>query len=340
MTTPSTRFNELDLLAVLAKAEPSPGTLIDVGAHIGSFSVAFAEIGWQVIAFEAAPEIFEELRQRTAELPSVEAVWAAVTDEPVDSVDFYLSDAHWGIHSLRPFHGSHRNRTQVPAMRLADAVAARDLRDPIYLKCDAEGADLAVMRSFDFSAARPALVMCEFMDNRSLPHFGYAHGDLIREMARWEYVAYISEWSPVSEYSRRGVETAAPQHLNIWRSDVSHAPAWGNLIFVPKGSEQHFEESVMEHLAEVRTAADRALHEHDRVAKWAENAAATITNREVKIENLEASLTRARDRIAELDAAILQRDARAAHQLETIERLKKKLAAQSALAPASRSRRP
>lgn len=339
LTMPEARFNELGLFTALAARERTPGTLIDVGAHVGTFSVAFAELGWRVIAFEAAPEIFEELKQRTAPFPEVEAVWAAVTDDPADSVEFHLSDDHWGIHSLQPFHGSHRNRVEVPAVRLRDAIADRELSEPIYLKCDAEGADLLVLRSFDFTAVRPALVMCEFMDSRSEAHFGYTHLDMVRELAAWDYVAYVSEWTPVKEYSRRGVESDGPLHLNIWRSPVSHEPAWGNLLFVPKGSEERFEEHVVEHLHDIRSAADKLLRDHARLADWTQHARTTITNRETKIENLEASLTRARARIAELDSAIQQRDAKLAHQLEAIDKLKRRLAGQRAAGAATSSSR-
>jgi FkbM family methyltransferase len=68
-------------MRMYAKSYPAPSLVLDIGAHIGTFTV-LAKILWPdvpVIAFEPNPESFELLQANTADFPGVTCVNAAVS---------------------------------------------------------------------------------------------------------------------------------------------------------------------------------------------------------------------------------------------------------------------
>ena len=309
---PRHHVNELDLLLAFTGEFEEVGLLVDVGAHVGSFAEEFAKRGWDVIAIEAAPEIHAELVDRLAPYRQVDVVHAAAGETGGGEVEFFISSEYWGIHSLRPFHKSHDTSVMVPTVRVADLLDGRPRNGPLVIKVDTEGADLLVLRGVDWKSEMPRLVMCEFMDERTGPHFGYVYTDTIRFMEDLGFLTYVSEWAPVAEPSRRGSGGGPFTHLQIVRAPLGHQPAWGNLIFVSPGDEALFEQVLNRYLIETHRQDDdlvsAAASSVDRLAHLEQS----ITNRETTISNLEAVVTRRDARIDELDAAISQRDARIA----------------------------
>ena len=316
------RFNELELL-LAATEDLEKGLLVDVGAHIGSFSEAFARRDWEVVAIEAAPEIYAELAARMGEHPNVTTIHAAATEEGGGTADFYISSEYWGIHSLRPFHESHDSTVRVPTVRVGDIVSDHDSKLPYVLKIDTEGADLFVLRGVDWEAHPPRLVMCEFMDERTLPHFGYSYTDMVTFMEDRGYLGYASEWAPVKEHSRRGTGGGPFTHIQVLRLPLQHSPSWGNLLFVLPQDMGMFEERLTRYLTLLAEDTDQKLDAAWSVADRLSHVEAALSNRARKIDGLEKTQQRLvqekgeavqrRDaRIAELDAAVRRRDARIA----------------------------
>lgn len=312
--------NELDLLLAFTKEFDEVGLLVDVGAHVGSFAEEFAKRGWAVIAIEAAPEIHAELVDRLAPYEQVDVVHGAAGDTGGGEVEFFISSEYWGIHSLRPFHESHDKSVTVPTVRVADLLHGRPRSGPLVIKVDTEGADLLVLRGVDWESELPRIVMCEFMDERTGPHFGYVYTDIIRFMEDLGYLTYVSEWAPVEEPSRRGSGGGPFTHLQIVRAPLGHQPAWGNLLFVSPEDESLFEKVLNSYLIETHRQSDQlasaAVKSLDRLS----HLERSIINRETKISGLESLLGRRDARIAKLDSAIRQRDARIAQLDSAIRR--------------------
>jgi FkbM family methyltransferase len=80
------------------------------------------------------------------------------------------------------------------------------------------------------------------MDERSQPNFGYTHHDMVDYMSKQGYAAFVAEWSPITEYGRKG-QTSSSYHqfLRCASYPLDHQPAWGNLIFVPQAQTVRFE---------------------------------------------------------------------------------------------------
>jgi FkbM family methyltransferase len=122
-------------------------TFVDVGAHVGLFTVPSAV--WvgksgKVIAFEPHPDNYEMLVQNISAngyAEVVEANQSAVSDE-TDSVHLHMSTFNTGDHQL--FHHGGRNTIKVPCTTLDAYIDAGISVDVI--KMDVQGAEAAAFR--------------------------------------------------------------------------------------------------------------------------------------------------------------------------------------------------
>ena len=244
-------FSERDLLVSFPYRGSDP-TVVDVGAHVGSFSRPFFKLGWRVIAFEPEPQNRAAFQRSLGSSPRVTCIPKAVSDQTGQLVPFYVSDKHFGIHSLRPFDATHRQSADVETVRLDDALRELDVPSVNVLKVDIEGADFLALRGFDFTKYRPELAMIEFMDSRSVPNFGYTHHDVASFMAERDYVTYVSEWAAIEHYAIAGQPGEQHTWLQCSRYPLDHESAWGNLIFVPRESVEVFERCLQSYLARAK----------------------------------------------------------------------------------------
>jgi FkbM family methyltransferase len=225
-------FSEIDLIAAFPFETGNP-VLVDVGAHHGFSSLPFAERGWRVIAFEPEPANLAAFESNMAQYPNVSCLPLAVSDKQAEEVPFFISSEHYGIHSLKPFHETHQASLKVRTVRLDNVLEGLEIGKVTVLKIDVEGADFPALKGFSVERYKPDIVMLEFMDARTRSGFDYDHHDVVEYMARRGYSAFVSEWSPVTEYAREGVPSQAHEWLECTQYPLGHQPNWGNLIFVP-----------------------------------------------------------------------------------------------------------
>lgn len=247
-------FDECGILRRMQYPSFSKNTIVDVGAHIGTSCIHFAQNDWQVIAFEPEPGNHEELCKNLGNADNITIIPKAVSDVSGQKVPFYVSSEHWGIHSLKPFHPTQHPTLMVETVRLDETLAELKVDDVTVLKIDIEGADFLALRSFDFKRYLPQIVICEYMDERSEMNFGYNHHDMVRYMVDFGYSVFISEWAPIKEYGRKGKSTARPKFLQCVPYPLDHSPAWGNLIFVPQERVIEFTRTLIDYLGDVGKA--------------------------------------------------------------------------------------
>lgn len=234
------KFSELNLLEIYFK-NSREGILIDVGAHEGSVSETFAKKNWKVLAFEPEEKNRKEFIKRHGSNINITCIPKAVTDNSDDRIPFYVSDTHYGIHSIKPFHDTHhRARYVIETVTLKDALEQYHIDKVNFLKVDTEGADYLALKGFDWNRIKPEIVMVEFMDNRSKINFNYTHHDMAAFMADKGYACYLSEWAPIKAYGIKGQAGEPHTWLQCVPYPVNHDPAWGNLIFVQNGSDGKF----------------------------------------------------------------------------------------------------
>ena len=250
------KFSELNLIGChFGFSGNVSSVLIDVGAHRGSVSSLFLKKGWTVVAFEPEQINREALLRKIPPSENFTCIAKAVSDVTGTKVPFYVSQEHYGIHSIKPWHPTHQPAYEVETIRLDDALQELNINHVTLLKVDIEGADFLALKGFDFDRLKPELVMVEFMDERTLPNFGYTHHDIVTYMQNQGYSTFVSEWAPIKEYGRESVKTAPHQWLQCIPYPLDHEPAWGNLIFVPHGDEAKFTKTLVKYLQRLKLEA-------------------------------------------------------------------------------------
>jgi FkbM family methyltransferase len=201
--------------------------MVDVGGHYGHALEPFALDYWVVHAFEPDVVNRRELEHRWGGWPDVRIDGRALSDREAVSAPFYRSPVSDGISSLHAFHPSHAAGPAVTVTTLAAYMLETGLHRVDFLKVDAEGHDLQVLKGVPWERIQPGVVVCEFDEGkRPGRHQGYeALGRCLVDLG---YLILVSEWEPIVEY---GLRHRWRRFVQYPATLVDHA-AWGNLIAV------------------------------------------------------------------------------------------------------------
>jgi len=220
-------IQETDLIYLLFKGSAFPKTMIDVGAHFGDILEKFAKDGWAVFAFEPDPANRLRLEARCSAYPAVRIFAQAVSDQDAGEMKLYTSNESSGISSLTAFHESHVPAVTVPVTTLKTVLSRDPMPAITFLKSDAEGFDLNVLRGFDWeNHAAPECIVCEFEDGKT-QQLGYTLNDMVDFLEKKGYRCLISEWHPIKRYGIRHQWKAFRQEPAAVSPD-----SWGNIIAV------------------------------------------------------------------------------------------------------------
>ena len=156
--------------------------IIDIGAHIGSFSVWAAQqaVSGRVLSFEPDPENYALLEENKNlnDLTNLSIVNSAVA-ETRGQARFFTSDYHNMTHSF--FEEGVRGNSLVDTLSLADILQEYGLEKVHYLKIDAEGAEYQILLN------TPAKVLRRidkiFIEYHDYLNHGYTYRDLIECLA-------------------------------------------------------------------------------------------------------------------------------------------------------------
>ena len=224
--------NEVELVYRLYdKLEKSPRTMLDVGSHRGSSCQKFAEAGWHVHAFEPDPQNFEKLKESVGHFPNVDLNRSAVVEIDCKEVQFFRSSENTYIGSLSAFDQSHTETVRVPGVSLDTVCREKNIKKVDFLKIDAEGHDLFVLKSFPWGRMKPGIVVCEFEDKKTKP-LGYDFADLVELLRKQNYQIIVSEWFPITSY-------AGPFFWRRFSNELDanlEAEANGNIIAIQDAS--------------------------------------------------------------------------------------------------------
>jgi FkbM family methyltransferase len=218
-------FSELDIIVEYFNTRGLAGCMIDVGAHHGESIEPFLGMGWSVVAFEPDARNRTKLIKRLGSNEKLKLLPIALSDNEALNVPFFISSESDGISSLSPFRASHREAEKVQVRALRSVLAELSIKDVAFLKIDAEGHDLFVMRGFPWETHRPEIVLCEFEDSKTIP-LGYSYVDLCEALVANQYAVFISEWHPIQRYGTK----------HKWKTfmkypcRIENPNGWGNII--------------------------------------------------------------------------------------------------------------
>lgn len=153
------------LQSVLA---PHCSTFVDVGANVGDWLAGIAQIksgrSWSALAFEPSRSAAELLRKRFDDDTHVGIIEAAVGDEPGTLTFFEEEGAGKGSSLVPAFNRKVGTQRAVRIATLDVELGQRNWRDIDFLKIDAEGYDMRVIRGASalFDAQHVGVVQFEY----------------------------------------------------------------------------------------------------------------------------------------------------------------------------------
>lgn len=170
---------ERDLLALLAQALEPGMVFVDIGAHVGLYSViAASRVGstGHVYAFEPSAETFALLQDNVAlnGHSNVECVRAAVSDRPGVAV-LYLAGKTIRAGSSLGRADFTEGSEQVPSVTIDEFLKARGALRADAMKMDIEGAERLALRGARellASPRAPGLIQIE-LDEKHTMRFGH-----------------------------------------------------------------------------------------------------------------------------------------------------------------------
>jgi FkbM family methyltransferase len=218
-------FNTIDLEVKYAikKYLHRDQIAIDVGANIGLFSLLMGKtVGscGTVYSYEPNPTIFARLQNHIAKNMLggiIHATEIAISDAS-GMTPLFLYEGYHGLSSLAPDLNWRLSTINVKTVTLDTLFASGSVRHPHFIKIDAEGAELLVLRGAEETVckARPVIVAEISLPQQS--RFGYSPEDL------WE-------WASTHEYSCRFLHKYKGL-LEIPIDEVNKLPE-GNILLRP-----------------------------------------------------------------------------------------------------------
>lgn len=110
---------------------------LDIGSHIGTFAIMYAEEARSIVCFEPGPDNYEVLQQNIEHLPNVSAFPVAITDGSTETVQLYLNPGiAKGNHTLVRIRG--KTPVTVPSRSLRAVI---DHFQATVLKIDIEAGE-------------------------------------------------------------------------------------------------------------------------------------------------------------------------------------------------------
>ncbi|MGI8809106.1 MAG: FkbM family methyltransferase [Acidimicrobiales bacterium] len=165
--------------------------VLDLGAHVGTFSLAAAAAGAKVLAVEGSPRNVALLREsiRRNYFADVRVVHAAVSDR-TGTVEF-LDDGARGRVSVAGDDGA---TVGVPAVTLTELLAELHWGPVAFAKMDVEGSEIRAIRGMKYMLEQPEAPAILYEANgHTLALHGATPEGLMAELEGLGYTSYVVE---------------------------------------------------------------------------------------------------------------------------------------------------
>ena len=202
-------------------------TFVDVGAHIGYFSLVAAKYAHQVLAFEPSPSTYTYLirnLQLNPGLASRVISCAVALSDRAGPASLFNSLEHPGLASLHPIESAHIIVEAIATDTLDHAASAHHIA---FLKIDVEGGEFSVLNGARNILSRDQpIILCELFE----PHqqrFDHTCQDIVDFLLPYGYAGHCVE----GDASGHGSVILKP--LDLTQLSMTEA---NNALFVPSTS--------------------------------------------------------------------------------------------------------
>jgi len=157
----------------------SSDIVVDIGGHIGAFTVFAAKQAKQVYAYEALKGNYDLLNENIElnNLKNVRSFNVAVSDK-IGEEEFFIAKGNVGGSSLYKTTYS-KHKIKVPTITLKEIFSANNLERINFLKIDAEGAEYKILLNTPKSLlCKIDKIALEFHDN--IREHGHNYKELIK----------------------------------------------------------------------------------------------------------------------------------------------------------------
>ena len=200
------------------------GTLLDVGAHDGAFTLPFAALpASRVLAFEPLPTAFARLRAAAGALPNVELRQEALGDHRGEAVLTMpvlegVPQEQWAS-TAKGYAGLDARVTEqrhsVPLRHLDEF----GLTDLTAVKLDAEGAEYEVLRGGRETLLRCRPVLSIEIEERHREGSTWAVPAFLDALGYDTYWEHWGTWRTMAEFDRTTLQRASPNPAVFAASD-------------------------------------------------------------------------------------------------------------------------
>ena len=158
---------------------PTPGRVVDLGAHIGTFAVYAAALGHEVIAVDASEQNIALLREtmRINAFDRVRAVHAAVSDAPG-----HLEFTEFGAYGVVATPLLQWPTVRVPAVTVDELLADCGWPDADFVKMDVEGSEMVALRGMSRLLARGNAALVFESNGHTLHLYGQSPAALLNHL--------------------------------------------------------------------------------------------------------------------------------------------------------------
>lgn len=205
--------------------------IVDVGANVGEWLAAIARdkgsVQFSALAFEPSASAFSQLAQRFANDSRIELIHQAAADTAGTAQFFEERDAGKGSTMVAAFSRAAGAMRSITVTTLDEEIARRNWQRVDFLKIDAEGYDLRVLRGAHALLRERRIGIVQFEYNRSWQLAGdtlFAAIGLLRECGYDVYVLkrdglYTLDYTLYEEYFEYSNYAAfSPQFADVARS--------------------------------------------------------------------------------------------------------------------------
>jgi FkbM family methyltransferase len=179
---------------IIKKLVKKKHIVLDIGAHIGYFTLIMAQQAKQVYAFEPEIRNFEILK-KNIELNKIENVklYNVAVAENKGNTTLHLCEMNRGMHRIYPSHWCNDGTAKVETVKIDDMIKEAD-----FIKMDIEGAELGALKGMKKLLKKcDSTVIMEFHP-QSITEYGANPRDIYDLMASLGYDIKLSLTDSIS----------------------------------------------------------------------------------------------------------------------------------------------